>query len=869
VSAQRWYRRLLRILPLDFRSDYGREMEQVFRDQHRDAAARGRMGLVRLWMTNAAAVLAIGPREHAAQLAQDVRYALRGMRAHPGFVAVALVMIALGTGANAAMFSVIDAVLLRSPFQDPARLAIVRVVPPGRGPTNAVSLAQYRSLVDSDPAVVAIGALGGGGGPTVAGLGELRRLNVECLTAGVFQVLGVSPLAGRTFTTDEDRPGGPGAIVLSYDFWRRELGGSPDAVGRAVSLNGVPATIVGIMPRRFLGPLSRNGTEAWLPLGPGLEQRSAAGCAAYGPAGDSVNVFARLAPGATFEAIAVQATASAGIERIPGWQGKVGGKLSLISLDEQTFSELRTPLYTLLGAVGLVLLIACANVANLQLERGFGRRQELAIRLALGATRGRIVRQTLTENLVLYVLGSAGGCLLAFWTLDLIVALMPGNIPHMREIEINGRILAATLAVAGFAGMAVGLFPALQATSPSLVDDLRISSRTATRGGQRTRQVLVACQIALSLILLVGAALLVRTFLTLRPASAGFTFANKLTVFMRLQGEAGIGTGPQQFFTGVFERLRGAPGVAGVSGSTYLPMSGNVGIASITIGETPLDVYSGVVTSNYFAEMEIPVTRGRAFDDRDTSGAAPVAVINEALVRKGWPTGGALGSIVVVKGIDGRTESRQIVGVLRDTRSSGGDTRSRPELYVPYAQSPVAALNIIIRTPNPSDPRLRDAVRAAVAAVDRTQVADRFATLEDTLGARVAYWRFGAWLLGLFAAMALLLAAIGLAASIAWWVAQRTREIGVRMALGANAAQVTRLFVKQGITVGVTGIVLGLAGAAALSRLLESWLYGVKPLDAPTFAWSAAGMLVIAALASYLPARRAARIDPLVTLRAE
>jgi putative ABC transport system permease protein len=362
---------------------------------------------------------------------------------------------------------------------------------------------------------------------------------------------------------------------------------------------------------------------------------------------------------------------------------------------------------------------------------------------------------------------------------------------------------------------------------------------------------------------------MVRTFLTLRPSSAGFTFANKLTVSMRLQGAAAQGDAPQQFFRGVFDRLRGAPGVSGISGSTYLPMSGNVGIASITIGEAPLDVYSGAVTPNYFAEMEIPLTRGRAFDDRDTAGGLPVAIANEALVRKGWPNGDPLGSTISVKGLDGRTEPRQIVGILRDTRSSGGDTKARAELYVPYTQSGLPYFNIIIRTANPSDPRLRDQVRAAVWAVDRNQVPDRFETLEDTLDARVATWRFGAWLLGLFAAIALVLAAIGLAASIAWWVAQRTREIGVRMALGANAGQVARLVLKQGLTLGVMGVALGLAGAAASTRLLESWLYGVKPLDAPTFVWSAAGMLAIAALASYLPARRAARVDPLVSLRAE
>ena len=427
-----------------------------------------------------------------------------------------------------------------------------------------------------------------------------------------------------------------------------------------------------------------------------------------------------------FDTAAVQATASAGIERIPGWQGKLGGKLSLISLDEQTLYELRTPLLTLLGAVGLVLLIACANVANLQLERVFGRRQELAIRLALGATRGRLVRQTLTENLVLYLFGAASGCLLAFWTLHLIVALMPGNIPHLHEVEVNGRILAATLIVAGLAGMGVGLFPALQATSPSLIDDLRTSSRTSTPGGQWTRQILVAGQIGLSLVLLVGAALMVRTFLTLRPSDPGFSARDKATAFVRLQGPAAAA--PRAFFDSLFERLRGAPGVLAVSGSTYVPMSGNVGLATVAVGDKPIEVYSGAVTSNYFAEMAIPITRGRSFDERDTPGSAPVAIVNEALVRKVWPGGDALGAIVPMQGIDGRTESRQIVGILRDTRSSGGDTRARAELVRAGRAEPAAAAEH-------HHPRGKPARRSRACGAPRGDRRDRLCAIRRSLHA--------------------------------------------------------------------------------------------------------------------------------------
>jgi predicted permease len=492
-------------------------------------------------------------------------------------------------------------------------------------------------------------------------------MNIECVTAGMFRVLGVAPLTGRTFTADEDRPGGPSAVVLSYEFWRRELGGVPDAVGRVVTLNAVPTTIVGVMPRRFLGPLSRNNNDGWLPLGPGFGTVSPAGCDAR----SRVNVFARVAQGVTLDAAAAQATASAGIDRIPGADGKLGARLGLVSLEEQTFSELRTPLLALLGAVGFVLLIASANVANLQLERVFSRRRELAVRLALGASRGRVVRQTLTENLLLYVMGAIAGMLVAQWTLHLLVGLLPAYVPHVGEIEVNGRILAATIAVACIAGLAVGIVPALQATSPALINDLKGSSRTSTPSGHWIRRSLVVGQIAMSLTLVVGATLMVRTFLTLRPSKPGFIAAHKLTASLRLEGPSSVGAAPLAFFDKVFERLRSAPGVLGVAGTTYLPMSGNISLAFLSVGDVKLNVWSGVVTSNYFAEMGIPVIRGRSFNANDDGSAPPVAIVNEAAVRRAWPTGDPLGATVTVTGPDGRPVVRYIVGILRDTRSLG------------------------------------------------------------------------------------------------------------------------------------------------------------------------------------------------------
>jgi putative ABC transport system permease protein len=792
-------------------------------------------------------------------MVDDLRYALRAMARTPGFTAVAVLMIAVGTGANAAMFSVIDAVLVRSPFPDSARLAAISAVPAG----EPLTVAQARSVLATHDVFESIGAMGPGGRVTLRGFGEPRRMNTECVTADLFKVLGTQPIAGRTFTADEDRPGGPGAVVLSYQFWQRELAGAADAVGRAVTVNDSPATIVGIMPRSFGGPSSRNNNDGWLPLGPGIGATSPVGCTAR----TYLWLRARLRPGATFEATAEQATVSSGIARIADATGKTGKRVALVSLDEQTTGDVRTSLLTLLGSVALVLLIACANVVNLQMERVFGRRRETAVRIAIGATRRRIVSQTLTENLLLYAAGCGAGLLVAYWTLDVIVALLPGGMPHAIDIQMNGRILAATFAVSSAVGLLAGALPAYQASRPSLADDLRASSGTTKAIGTWARSSLVVGQIALSLVLLVGATLLIRTFFILRPTNPGFTTKDKVTGFVRPQGQAAKAPGP--FFEAVFERLRAIPGVQGVTGSTYLPVSGSIGIATIRGGDKPLEVWSGIVLPNYFAEMQIPVLQGRPFDARDTAGSQAVAIVNEAFVRRLGVARGGVGATLDVKGAYGASAQRLIVGVIRDTRSSGGDTRTRPEWYEPFAQSPPPMMNLIVRSASPADPRLRKAIAEAVTAVDPAQAADRIVPLADLLDDRVATWRFGAWLLGAFAAMALALAAVGLAASIAWWVAQRTREIGVRMALGAHPAQVTRLFLRQGLALAVGGLVLGLAGAAASTRFLESWLYGVTPLNPGAFAGSSAALLAIAALASYIPARRAARVDPLVALRAE
>ena len=795
-------------------------------------------------------------------LVQDVKLAARSMARTPGFTAIAVLMIALGTGANAAMFSVIDAVMLRTPFADPDRIAMVTARTADGSRTSALSLAQYQSLAETAHVFDALAIVGTGQRPILTGAGDPRRFNVECVTAGMFRVLGTAPALGRVFTHDDDRPGATPVVMLSHRFWQRDLGGAADAIGRTLTLNGVPTTVVGVMPRGFAGPYSRNNTDGWLPAGPALAGGPSAGCAA--PRG--VNAFARVKSGLTLTAASQQASDAAGTARLEDWRGRTGAKLELIALQEQTIGDLRAPLMALLGAVGLVLLIACANVANLQMERIFGRRAEFAVRMALGATRWRTIRHTLTEAVLLSLIGGAAGVLAAAWTLQLIVRLMPSYIPHLDDIQINGRVLAVTLLLSGMIATAIGILPATQGGA-SLIEDLRASTRTASRGAGWTRRLLVAAQMGLSLTLLVGASLMLTSFRTLRPADPGFNGSDKLIATVRLQGRAAATSGP--FFDRLLTRVAAIPGVRAVAGSTYLPMSGSVAMIPVRTEQTTQEIWSGVVTPNYFEEMKIPIVRGRAFGAHDSIGAAKVAIVNEAFARRMFPGSDALGRFVTVDFYDTQQGPRQIVGVSRDTRSAGADLRARAEIYIPLSQATATFLHLLVKADRPGDPWLASQLRAAIAEIDPTQVVDRVMPMQEMLDASVSTWRFGAWLLGLFAGMGVLLAGVGLAASITWWVTQRTREIGVRIALGADANGVVALVLRQGFMVAAAGIVLGLGGAAASTRLLASWLYGVTPLDSRTFAISAAAMLIVATAASYFPARRASRVDPIVALRAE
>lgn len=830
-------RALLRLLPGEFRGDFADQMAaDLDASAPKDAAS---------WRREVRSLAGAVVREHLDALRQDVTYALRTMRRTPGFTAMAVAMLALGTGVNVAIFSIVDAVLLRSPFTDPDRVVAVRAVENGRA-TFAVPLTRYRELLGAPGPLAAVAAFGGGS-HILTGQGDPINVDdIECVSWNMFGVLGTSPMIGRTFGPDEDHPGAAPTIVLSFDFWRR-LGGSTAILGTPLTINQTPVTVIGVMPKGFAGPLARGDVQGWLPLSRPVQSAHSAGCRE----GSFVNVVGRLADGLTVGAVA---------QAMPG--------ITLGSLESPVVEDVRTPLVVLSVAVSCVLLIASLNVGGLQMERTLARRREMALRLAIGASRGRLVRQTLTENLCLALVGAAAGVASAALTLQALVSLVPGNVPYRGEIAINVRVLVVAIAVAVAAGLIAGLLPLAEARLVSPIRDLVDAARASEPRASWQRRSLVVAEIALTVVVLIGAALMVQTYLTLRPTRPGFDPTNKLVMSVRVRGETPDASA--QFFSQLFERLRATPGVRGAAGSTSVPMSGNTAMASIALGETTTDVRTNYVTPGFFTLLRIPLVGGRQFTSDDTRESLPVVIVNELLASRIRADGHVVGQSILVQS-QGATApvERTIVGVLGNTRNSGIDTLPRAEAFVPYAQFPVAYQHVVVEAEAGRSADVAGAIRGAVRALRPDLVVARPEPLLALITRRMGALPFGAWLLGLVAALAVGLSAIGLTATIGWWVRQRTRELGVRIALGATPGRVTTLVLRQGMSLAVLGIGAGCLGAAGLTRYLAEWIYGVTPLDPASFAAAAALMLGAAAVAVYVPVRRAASVDPVVALRAE
>jgi predicted permease len=811
----------------------------------------------------------------------DVRYAARMLAKRPGFALVAVVTLALGIGANTAIFSVVNAVLLRSlPLPEPERLVALSETSK-KTPVMAVPYATYLDWRARQTVFESMGARMPAGG-VLTGEGEPERITGRLVTASFFETLGVRPAVGRFFGEAEDRAGGPPVMVLNHGLWRRRFGADPSVVGRRVLYNGEPWTVVGVMPQGFdfYGANNANN-DFFIPLGtwadrPFMRDRGS----------HTVMVTARLRPGVTVaQARAEMQTIAAALEREHP-ASNTGVSVALNSLLDDYVGDVRPALWTVSAAVLLVLLIACANVTNLLLARAPSRRKEMAVRTALGASRRRVVRQLLVESLLLAAAGGAAGLLLAWWGVDVLVKLNPDAVPRMEEIAVDARVLGFTLTATLTTAVVFGLAPALQTSKVDLNDALKEGGRGASggAGSRRLRHALVAVEVAVSLVLLVGAGLLFQSFRHLTRVDAGFEPRGVLTLRLRLPDakyrEAAQSMG---FLREVVRRVGGLPGVEGVSVATGFPLGPghNQGYAvegepepQTTAERSPS--LSQSVGEGYFRTLGIRLLAGRDFDARDTAESPSVVIVDEALARRHFPEAPFESVLGKRLRFGGEGEPwREVVGVVRHVRHNGPEQEARPGIYRPWTQmSPrsladfTRAMDLIVK--RESDPEgLVPLVRREVQAVDPGQPLANVRTLQSLLDEAVAPRRFSAALVGAFALIALLLGAVGLYGVMSYAVSQRTHEIGIRMALGAQRGRIMRTVLAQGMALVVVGVGLGLAGSLAAARLIAGQLFGVTPTDPLTIGGVAALLVAVALAACYLPARRATKVDPIIALRYE
>ncbi|MFI5372474.1 MAG: ABC transporter permease [Candidatus Eisenbacteria bacterium] len=801
-------------------------------------------------------------------LIQDLRYAARQLFTHPGFTAAAVCTIALGLGANTAIFSVVNAVLLRPlTFPQPDQLVLVwERNRAGAQLTNVVNPANYLDWHDRATSFTDLAAFTWSATTFTGDAPEI--VQGRSVTPSFFHVLGTTPALGRVFTAAEAQLGGPPVLVLSDGLWRRRFGGDSTVVGRAVAVAGGSATVVGVMPRTFQ-PMPWGAEEYWEPfrLDPNDRTRH----------GRNAMVIGRLRPGVTRErAQAEMDVITSGLEREhpefdTGWSANV------VSLTDQLVGSARRALLIVLAAVALVLLIACANVGNLMLVRADGRRRELAVRTALGATRWRLVRQWLAESVLLAVLGGAVGLLLAKWGVDLLVSSGPADIPRLTEVALDGRVIAVTAGITLAVGIVAGLPAALGVASSGLASGLRGAGgrTTATVAAGRFRSSLVVAQLSLALILLAGAGLLVRSLHRLAAVNPGFDPADLLTLSVELPA-ATYPDGPHRsaFFSQLVARVSALPGVSAAGAISFLPMTNGGAATRFTIVGRPApepghwtSADIRIVDPGYLAAMRIPPLRGRGMTAADRADAPAVVVINESMARKFWPNQDPIGAHLQVNWARPDVHP-EVIGVVGDVHGSTLDGELRPMIYYPQAQEPSGSMTLVARHTGDAA-GLTIAVRSAVRALDRDLPVTDVATMSTRLVRSMSDRRYPMLLLAVFAALAVLLAAVGIYGVLSYAVNQRLREIGVRMALGARRADVMQLIIGGGMRLTLAGVVIGSAGAVLAARTLGGLLYGVTPTDPLTFAAVAGLLSLVALVAIYFPARRATRVDPMTVLRAE
>jgi len=861
-GPSRLYRWFLRLFPAEFRGDFGDEMTQVFDDERADASRQGGMASARLWYRTITGVAEVASREHISTLKRDAGYALRLMWNERLTTAAIVVTLALGVGASTAMFAVVKAVLFNVPFRDPERLVVVlRQLP--RGLTAGIPPAQFEAWRGQEGGFDSIAALWGLS-PVLTGAGDARRITLECVSPNMFGMLGVVPSVGRGFNDDEDVTGASSSIVISHPLWTRAFGRDAGAIGRTLMLDGVPATVIGVMPPNVDGVQGISPKDGWITLADCARRAQREGrTLAF------VNVYAKLKPGVSRAAAAAQLDA---LSEPTAHEGQAA-PARLLPLAEQMFGDVREPLFALQGAAAFVLLIGCANIASLLLGRAETRRRELAMRFALGCTRGRVIRQLLTESVVLSLIGGAVGLICAYWILEWLRSQIPGWVPRVNHIGFDREVLLAALGISVCTGLLFGVLPAWYASHVSPGSTLKESTVTGAPRRRRAAVALIVLEIALSMAVLVGAGLLLRTFLVLRPVEPGFDPGGKLAMTISLPRSRYPNPDSWRQFFNTFEaRLTELPGVRAVAVTSYLPLSGFVSSGEVEVEPEPtsktLSVGAPIVSANYFGEMGIRLLRGRALTDQDHAGGPEVAVVNEALARRLWPGVDPIGAQIRVKILD-RWSTKTVVGVTRDTRSVGFRLNGDPEIFVPFVQNPTSIQRFVLSTSQPVEV-IAPLTKQLLASIDAALPAGDVEPVSRITTTRaVAQWRFAALLMGAFAVMALSLAAVGLFAVVARSVTDRTAEIGVRMALGASRVEIVRLFLARSAWLAAMGLAWGVALGMLTTRFLSTWLVGVGPLDRSTFGATAIAICMVSLTASYLAARRATRIDPLTALRGE
>jgi putative ABC transport system permease protein len=812
---------------------------------------------------------------------QDVRYGFRMLLKRPGFTIVAILALALGIGANTAIFSVVNAVLLRPlAFDEPERLVMVWGSAPQLGfdllPATPAETSDWRDQNHVFEHVAALQSWAW----NMTGTGGPEQIWGARVSSSLFPALGVKPFMGRTFLPEDERAGGQRVIILGHGLWQRSFGSDPSIIGKTVTLNGQGYVAVGVMPPGFKFPGGSNmlsglqfspKTEMWEPMILTSEQSANRGT-------HNLAVLARLKPNVTLaQAQAEMSNIARQLEaQHPEYNKGIG--IRLVPLHEQVVGDVRPALLVLLGTVGFVLLIACANVANLLLARAASRQKEIAVRTALGASRLRVVRQLLTESLLLAVCGGTLGLLLALWGIDALGALIPENIPRASEIGVDAGMLGFTLLVSLLTGFIFGLAPALQASRTDINESLKEGARGATAGLRRNRfrSLLVVTEIALALVLLIGAGLLIRSFMRLQQVSPGLDPKRVLTMDIIVPFIAPSNyTEPEQqaaFFREVVERVGRLPGAEAAALVSSLPLSGAFESSDIIVegepsppeGQTPQANYA-MVSADYFRVMSIPLMKGRAFTERDTRDSPAMLIVSEALAHKYWPDEEVIGKRLRL-GFE--KTPREIVGVVGDVKQTSLDAETSLAVYLPYQQFPYPGMTLVIRTGS-DVAGMSAAVRREVQAIDRSLPVSNVRSMEQVVSASVSQRRFSMLLLGLFALVALLLASVGIYGVMAYSVSERVHEIGIRIALGAQSRDILRLVVGQGMILALTGVAVGLIASLALTRLMMSLIYGVSATDPLTFFGLSLALAVVALVACYIPARRATRVDPMEALRYE